>query len=378
MSHHSFQAWIAVLVATLGFGSLYVPVKNYEIHDGLVYQWFQCCGILLAGLIYACCRNDWDAVGRSSPGFYVCREGLLSGLFFQLANVLATQSVKSFGMSNYFTTQKVTNLGGALFLGLYGSQLGLPSVPPRSPAMAIAGSVCVVVAMVPLAFTKLEGKEPPPSTASASPALPDRRPHLIPPHHGDMGGYIMLEDDPQDPADNLTVTTLSAGDAGTPRHAGRSSWFVGLAWSLLAGLAFAAIYVPILPWRHRMKEQRVVFSPFDYFLSISVGLFMASTAYMFAGGAFRKLQGKKMKKSVLRPALLNGMMWSAASMAQLYALAEMPYAVAYCLVCGGEVAVSLLWGICVFKEATTAHNLRCTLVAFCGVVLGVVLVAFSK
>ena len=127
-----------------------------------------------------------------------------------------------------------------------------------------------------------------------------------------------------------------------------------------------------------MKEQRVVFSPFDYFLSISVGLFMASTAYMFAGGAFRKLQGKKMKKSVLRPALLNGMMWSAASMAQLYALAEMPYAVAYCLVCGGEVAVSLLWGICVFKEATTAHNLRCTLVAFCGVVLGVVLVAFSK
>ena len=26
----------------------------------------------------------------------------------------------------------------------------------------------------------------------------------------------------QDPADNLTVTTLSAGDAGTPRHAGRA------------------------------------------------------------------------------------------------------------------------------------------------------------
>ena len=61
MSDHSLQAWVAVLVATLGFGSLYVPVKNYEIYDGLVYQWFQCCGILLAGLINACCRNDWEA-----------------------------------------------------------------------------------------------------------------------------------------------------------------------------------------------------------------------------------------------------------------------------------------------------------------------------
>ena len=65
-------------------------------------------------------------------------------------------------------------------------------------------------------------------------------------------------------------------------------------------------------------------------------------------------------------------------MAQLYALAYMPYAVAYCLVCGGEVAVSLLWGICVFKEASTTHNLTCTLMAFSGVVVGVVLVAASK
>lgn len=207
---------------------------------------------------------------------------------------------------------------------------------------------------------------------------------MIPPHHADMGGYLMLEDDAQDddPSGDMDVTrrryVLSPAPAKTRKQSGRAGWFIGLAWSLLAGLAFAVIYVPILPWRHRMKAQGALCSPFDYFLSISIGLVMASTAYMLVGGAMRRLQGKKMMKSVLRPALLNGMMWSVASMAQLYALAEMPYAVAYCLVCGGEVAVSLLWGVCVFKEASTAHNLKCTLLAFAGVVVGVILVALSK
>ena len=99
--------WIAIVVATFSYGSLFVPVKNYDIHDGIVYQWFQCCGILLAGLLQALWRNDWEAPGLSAPGFYVCREGVLSGVFFQLANVLATQAVRTFGMSHYFTTQKV-------------------------------------------------------------------------------------------------------------------------------------------------------------------------------------------------------------------------------------------------------------------------------
>ena len=71
--------WVAIVVATFSYGSLFVPVKNYDIHDGIVYQWFQCCGILLAGLLQALWRNDWEAPGLSAPGFYVCREGVLVG-----------------------------------------------------------------------------------------------------------------------------------------------------------------------------------------------------------------------------------------------------------------------------------------------------------
>ena len=367
--------WIAIVVATLCYGSLFVPVKNYDIHDGLVYQWFQCCGILLAGLLQAAFQNDWDAPGLNAPGFYVCREGLLSGVFFQLANVLATQSVKAFGMSNYFTTQKVTNLGGALVVGVFGDRFGLPVTHPGDPFLALLGCLSVLLAMVPLAFTRVEEDDTDYlRVRQVSGALTgDKRPHLIPPQHSDMGGYLMLDEATSEPVSPAPSPVFPRRVAAKP-----GDWCKGLIWSLLAGLVFAFIYIPLLPWKHRMKEQHANFSSFNYFLSISIGLFMASTAYMLLGGAMRKYQGKKLMKSVLRPALLNGVMWSIASMAQLYALAVMPYAVAYCLVCGGEVAISLLWGIFVFNEASTPHNLRCTMLAFLGVLLGVALVAASK
>ncbi len=377
MEHHAL-GWIAILVATFAYGSLFVPVKNYEIHDGLVYQWFQCCGILLSGLLQACFRNDWEAPGLNAPGFYVCREGILSGIFFQLANVLATQAVKTFGMSHYFTTQKVTNLGGAFVVGVYGGRFGLPVQSPSNPPLALLGCLAVLLAMVPLGFTKVEDEMTSPSSyiqfQETTHKPQDKRPHLIPPQHSDMGGYLMLDEAQSEPTSPAPSPVVSRGNYSNRR----GGWCKGLTWSLLAGLAFAFIYIPILPWKHRMTLQKVEFSSFDYFLSISIGLFMASTAYMLLGGAMRKYQGKKMMKSVLRPALLTGFLWSMASMAQLYSLSVMPYAVAYCLVCGGEVAVSLLWGIFVFKEASTSHNLMCTLLAFLGVLIGVALVAASK
>ena len=39
------------LVATLCFGSNFVPVKRYETHDGMFYQWVMCAAIWMTGLV---------------------------------------------------------------------------------------------------------------------------------------------------------------------------------------------------------------------------------------------------------------------------------------------------------------------------------------
>eukprot|EP00438_Fugacium_kawagutii_P007509 Skav228329 [mRNA] locus=scaffold4117:357849:358796:+ [translate_table: standard] len=294
METHALWGWVAIVVATFSYGSLFVPVKNYEIHDGLVYQWFQCCGILLSGLVQACWRNDWSASGFSAPGFYVCREGIMSGVFFQLANVLATQAVRTFGMSHYFTSQKVTNLGGAFVVGVFGGHLGLPVTAPGNPILALMGCLSVLLAMVPLSFTKVEEEQSANKCiqfedigSPTDPASPkDKKPHLIPPRHSDMGGYLMLDEAASEPSTPL-VSPRSF------RNSSAGSWCRGLTWSLTAGLAFSLIYIPLLPWKQRMALQNVKCSSFDYFLSIAVGLFISSTAYMLLGGAMRKYQGSR-------------------------------------------------------------------------------------
>jgi len=84
-----------------------------------------------------------------------------------------------------------------------------------------------------------------------------------------------------------------------------------------------------------------------------------------------------MAKSVLRPPLLAGFVWAGACYCQLYAAVVLPYAVAYCLVVGGGLAVSLLWGVFRFKEATTVRNRRCIACTFVGMLVGIVFLGLA-
>ena len=94
---------------------------------------------------------------------------------------------------------KVTNLGGAFVVGVFGRHFGLPVELPSDPLLALMGCLSVLLAMVPLGFTKVEDELSQDEhdhksfvqfqeTRITSPA--DKKPHLIPPQHSDMGGYL--------------------------------------------------------------------------------------------------------------------------------------------------------------------------------------------
>ena len=80
---------------------------------------------------------------------------------------------------------------------------------------------------------------------------------------------------------------------------------------------------------------------------------------------------------VLRPALLSGLVYACGLCSFLYAMVALPYAIGYGLGTGGSLAVSLLWGTCVFGEAATAYNRRCVAWSFLGILVGVVLLGAS-
>mmetsp|Transcript_51347 Transcript_51347/g.121987 ORF Transcript_51347/g.121987 Transcript_51347/m.121987 type:complete len:124 (+) Transcript_51347:125-496(+) len=70
--------FLACLGSALGNGSYYVPVKRHDVYDGLVYQWYQCSGVMLGGILVTMWTNDW---ANPAGNFYVHWEGLMSGFF---------------------------------------------------------------------------------------------------------------------------------------------------------------------------------------------------------------------------------------------------------------------------------------------------------
>jgi len=454
--------FVAVLASALLYGSYFVPAKKYDIHDGLVFQWYQCSGIMLAGLMCAAVRNVWSDDFRSS-GFYVAPEGLISGFLFVIGNIVATFSVKACGLGNYYTVHELTNLGITFVIGVYGKYMGVNATPPREVGVAAIGFLFVLIGMMPVMFmekdvpnipsrkaspksavdkTELQSHPTPsPSKQTVLPltdskrsltelfeeakatipenvegevgrndsndgvqrrSLADRitRPaKLLIPDFRQMNsltwdgtlGRPQFGDEPLSPplsclgdmsmvAKEVSANEFEISPASEPLlerrltdHSGFYQWMGGLALALLAGALYAVMYVPQLLWKTRLQEEGYIASGLDYFYSLTVGVYLTSTVWLLCGGAYRRYLRQTVEKSVLRPALLSGLLYGLAVLCFLYSMTVLPFAIGYALGCGGALAVSLLWGVLAFGEAASMHNRRCILCSFCGVFTGIVL-----
>ncbi len=58
MTIHHFTGFAASAVAVLGFGSNFVPVKKYEMGDGMMFQLIMPLGIWIFGLFYSIVRSE--------------------------------------------------------------------------------------------------------------------------------------------------------------------------------------------------------------------------------------------------------------------------------------------------------------------------------
>lgn len=496
-------AILAMVTAPVLYGTYFVPVKKYDVADGFVYQWYQCCGIILSGIVFASANNDWTDAYHSS-GFYVAPEGLLSGLVFQLANVTATHAVKIFGLGNYYTVHQVSNLGLTFVVGVFGSRFGLPATPPRNLVLASLGFLLVLLGMLPVMFMEKEKKaalhasralaeqpaaappareaaaaapancETPPRTnltqlfqqhaddaavrredltqlfqqsvggaatrregplrpvpelqpASISPsATGSRRPSFssVPPivtvrdfrmfnarsWDGTVNRASLLEmmDEPTSPVHAMGSMGLvthsvrkdteeefleaAASDATTAEDwqqlqqrmvaeesqvSSLSMWLLGFMLSLLAGALYSAMYMPLLCFKERMRRAGRIVDETDSFFSMCLGLFLASSAWLLCGGVWQKYRGRSLAKSVLRPALLSGILYACACLSFLYTMQFVPYAVGYAVGLGGGLMVSMLWATLVFGEASTPFNRRCIKVSFAGITMGIILLGLS-
>lgn len=151
----------------------------------------------------------------------------------------------------------------------------------------------------------------------------------------------------------------------------------GALYCFLCGALWCTMYLPMKPWMRRMALVGKTVHSSDYLFSVCLGIYASSIAWLLAMSAWKKVRRERLKKSVLRPALLAGCLWAAGCVLQLAAMQLLPYAVAYCTSAGGSLLVSLLWGMLVFGEANTSYNRKCIGASFVFVFAGMVLLGLS-
>ncbi|KAK5983820.1 hypothetical protein GCK32_006423 [Trichostrongylus colubriformis] len=125
---------VSATLATVLYGSCYVPVRWFEAGDGMYFQWLMCIGQLLAG-VAELSLTDW-------PPIYPL--GMFGGMFFAIGNSLTVTIMDGIGMAvGSLLWNTVTCIVGWAVsrFGLFGST----KKEPYDNVMNIIGVIVVCV-----------------------------------------------------------------------------------------------------------------------------------------------------------------------------------------------------------------------------------------
>ena len=106
------EGYLGALTAAVFFGSNYIPVKKYEMGDGMYFQFIMAIGIWVIGLFYF-------IIQEPSTGYFH-PFALLGGVIWSIGNILTVPIIKMIGMALGLSIWSATNLIIGWVLGKYG------------------------------------------------------------------------------------------------------------------------------------------------------------------------------------------------------------------------------------------------------------------
>jgi len=373
--------YAAVLVATLFFGSNFVPVKRYETHDGMYYQWVMCAAIWLTGLLiqlflfvmppdvdgsWIASANGtrvWNASATTGrPDAYSVKfmpMSALGGVLWATGNTLSVPVINSIGLSLGLLIWGSANMLMGWASGVFGLFTGHKDML-NNPVENYVGVALAVLALTLYTQVKTgEAAETKPCTSGSN-----TPPHVI--------GFVNEAPDAVllGSANHATCETASA--AGTPARA--NSKAVGVLMAIVAGVLFGNTFTPpnFLIFNHLGPAD-----PLDHIFSHYTGIFAASSLWFICYCAC--MRGSPLiNPRITIPGMISGCMWAVAQTCWFVANDALSVAVAFPIITSGPGIVSALWGVFVFGEVRGYRNYCVLFVAITLALAGCVLIGLSK
>jgi len=335
--------FIGALVASVFFGSNYVPTKNYPQGDGMMFVWVFSSGVLTTGII-----------AMFIAGFVFEYTGLIGGSLWATGNLCVIPIVKLVGLGIGLLLWGSTSLVTGFLVGKFGL-LGVEKDFIPHTGLNWAGITLVVVAMALFFFIKptLENDE------AATPLLPDSP---------NLDKYqIQVAKDP-------TPSSVSIWD----RLPVRFKPLIGSALAVGSGLLYGVNMVPMTLWVQRETKAHNNVAPpaLQFVFSHFIGIYLYTTVVFLVYCVAKRNSPQVFSQSVL-PAYISGAMWGIAQCGLMSATAELGFTTGFPIGSAGPLVVSSLWSVLYFREIRGRKNILLLLGSFVLIGVGITLLSVS-
>ncbi|VDL15916.1 unnamed protein product [Hymenolepis diminuta] len=324
--------YIAIVVCAACFGTNYLPVKKFNMGDGMFFQWMMCNAILLVGIIVNC------AVG--CPRFYPF--AMFGGALWAVGNSLSVTIIEAIGVGLGMIIWSMSNM-------LFGFA--------TSRKLVSISSVIIFAAIKP---NHPESKESTPGDDEADDVVR---------------------------TDRTTTKSLLMDERESSGRCGRickpvSSMplaqrrIIGIILAVIAGSLYGNTFVPtqyIQTWYEGASVEGL-----HYVFANFVGIWMASTAIFLIYALSKKNRPWIPSANAIVPALVSGALWGTAQSAWFVANAALGEPVTFPIITTCPALIATICGMIFFREISGKRNYILLAMAFCVTAVGVTLNALSN
>ncbi|CAF1349704.1 unnamed protein product [Adineta ricciae] len=327
--------FIGCLVASIFFGSNFVPVKQFSAGDGFFFQFVFCVAVYMVGLIV-------DLIIKNEHWYPLV---LIGGALWTTGNLVTVFCIKTCGLTVGLLIWGTTSL----IVGWAGGRFGLmdikPQVPPTTPKLIMNYASVVLAAISAIFFVFIKSTN-----------APRNAPRIEMTNGSRVSVDIVKED-------NMPVTTEEILDTDFPflnKISDPIQKVIGCSLAALSGVFYGIMFIPDQyirdhPDKFIYKNERPPNNGLYYISSQYAGIFFSSTIY-FVIYAVLKRNRPSINASIVLPAMVSGLLWAIANIGFIVAISSLKSAVAYPIVSVLPGIVTSLWSLFWFREIQGKRN----------------------
>ncbi|KAM9992979.1 hypothetical protein ACTFIY_010432 [Dictyostelium cf. discoideum] len=354
--------YIGAAVASLFFGSNYVPVKNYPTGNGLAFTWVMSVGTLVVAYCAMFISKDYIF----DPW------GLLGGTLWSIGNFCVIPIVKTIGIGLGLLLWCCSSIITGYFTGKFG-WFGLDKQSVSHPALNWIGFACIVAAVIFFFFIKPTIEEKDEHSYSSIVDDSEIGNNGIDNYNNNNNGYNSI---------NNNHNNANKRRSGTFNNQPKKSIFermpppyntiLGIVLSVFSGIMYGVNMVPMQLW----KQSNVDASPLSFVFCHFSGIFLANTAVFIVYSII--VRPPQIFPQTIFPSFFSGLLWGIANVGLMVATQNLGYTIGFPMGSGGPMIVSSLWSVFYFREIQGVKNLLILLISFIFLGAGITILALSS